>query len=480
MPKILLVNPPTRTAKEECCSGVQDSLFIPAQPILSCAYLRSQGFDVDFIDARVQKLSLDGYNVVVSWASVFDSLYDDIKVLSKAKLYGAKTIVILNDPYETLEEELLLHFSFIDVAIRLWDRERTLARVLRAILSGNDELKRIRGIVFRKGKQVIDTGKSSQPQDLSHLIDSSSILGELPLEKYDEGWVLSGKGCPYRCTFCLYRVTKHLSRNPKYVANELETMYAAGIDSVYVLDLNLLMAPLFAKNLAHEIVKRKINISWRTDARVEHCSKELLAELSRSGLSELIIGIESADPNVLIKIMKDLKLNIVFKAYENCNMFEIRPTFHYMYGFPWDDSASAMRIVKLANALAYAKHSVNWVRPLIGTPLYDQMLKFNVVPQLSLDDYVNRRALSRRTLKLSTYDLVRNFVFILANLDYLNDRSFSSYIAANFFDLSNKFIDKVKIPSVIKCFMHYLSLPFVQDIPQIPKHISFWKTNHDN
>jgi radical SAM superfamily enzyme YgiQ (UPF0313 family) len=415
--------------------------------------------------------------VVVAWLSVYDSLYDDVGILREAKVSGARTVAVLNDPYETLEEKLIAQYPFIDVAVRLWDRENTLMKVMRAFSEGED-LSKIKGVVFRDHHgQIINTGKSPSPQDLYHLVDSSSILNELPLEKYKEGWILSGKGCPYRCTFCLYRCTRHLTRNPVYVANELETLHSAGIKDVYVLDPNFLLSPEFAKKFSYEITKRHFKIGWRTDARVEHCNKNILSELSKIGLNKLIIGIESADPKILSKIMKDLNVDLVFKAYENLKKSNIIPIFHYMYGFPWDDTSSSDRIVKLAKGLPLAKHSVNWVRPLIGTPLYDLMAEAKLVPRLSLESYVNREAIARKTLKLESYELFNNFMYILSTLSAISEGGLKSATASSFFNMTRRLLIRQGHPITksFSLFLHQLCLPFLKSSTQIPKDSSFFR-----
>ena len=115
--KIAVVNPPkvngTSFIREECCSG-PSILVPPAQLTTTVAFLRNKGLDVDIIDAQVVPLrSLDGYDVVVAWISIF-GIYDDVKLLEKAKENGAKTVMILNDPFEGIEKEAMEKFTFID------------------------------------------------------------------------------------------------------------------------------------------------------------------------------------------------------------------------------------------------------------------------------------------------------------------------------------------------------------------------------
>lgn len=397
--KFLLVNPPAiekgPVLREECCVG-RSELRPPAQMLLSAAYLESLGFDVDVLDAQLLGLSweqlkkkLHGYDAVVSWVSLIDAFYPDTLVFKLAKEDGAKTIMVMNDPYEDLERKAMENNSNIDCTIRLNERELTLGRVLKIFAEKNPhiELPKLTGIIFRHEDRVVDRGKSKCLKSAEHLVSSSNQLEKLPIENYDNGVVISGKGCPYQCSFCLYRNTWHRSRKPRDVAEEM-LAFSTAQDYVYVLDLDMLIDESFSRNLAGELARLGVKIDWMTDARVEQCPEDVLLPLKRAGLNELVLGVESADPQIRKMIRKQIEEEEIERAYQNCLKTGITPNFHLIFGFPWDSEESGAMLERFLDSHPEANISFHILRPLRGTPLYQECLDAGLIKEIGIDRYV--------------------------------------------------------------------------------------------
>jgi radical SAM superfamily enzyme YgiQ (UPF0313 family) len=110
-------------------------------------------------------------------------------------------------------------------------------------------------------------------------------------------FVLTSRGCPYRCTFCacwkLMR-GKYVTRNPESVVEELACL-PEDVDLVYFADDNSLHSIRRAWRLSELIKERKINkklsMYARTDTIVKH--PDLIESLKEAGLEYLTLGIEA-------------------------------------------------------------------------------------------------------------------------------------------------------------------------------------------
>ena len=131
--RTLLLNPPSAyhgkwISREQCGVGLVEERFLPSEILLSVAYLRRAGFNVDFRDLEGSDFDFSGFQVVVAWISILHSYHEDLAWLRRAKETGCRTVMVLNEPYEGLEMETLRRHPFVDAAKRL-----LLVQVLEAI-----------------------------------------------------------------------------------------------------------------------------------------------------------------------------------------------------------------------------------------------------------------------------------------------------------------------------------------------------------
>jgi len=394
--EVLVLNPPAVAGvpylREECCTGdAGPKPSLPAQLVQVQSFLQSKGMDSTLIDMQGMGLGYnnykpEGFDVVISSASVFGSLYHDIESLRIAKRTGAVTALILNDPFEGVEKEVMGDCDFIDYIVRLYEREQTAYQLVRYL--ERKESVPPSGVIARHESQILDMGKSQCLRDARHLGDSSALLQALPLKNYGWKCTVSGKGCPSRCTFCLYRSTPHRSRRPEDVVKEVEVL-STEPDCIGLLDLEMLVDKTFARRFADELISRRVRASWHTDARVNNCTRDMLMRLRRSGLSYLTLGIESASPAILENIRKDITLESVERAVSNCEESGIVPVACFMFGFPWDTHQTGNQIVGLVKKLRLERAAVSIVRPLAGTPLYDQFKTLGLIGDLGTSQYVS-------------------------------------------------------------------------------------------
>jgi anaerobic magnesium-protoporphyrin IX monomethyl ester cyclase len=391
--KVALVNPPYGTIKEECCHGPVNELIVPSQICLATAYLRSKNIDADLIEMggknlTLQKIDFSGYDIAVVWCSLVKSVYDDIKILKKAKENGLKTIMILNDPYEGCELELMQKFEFIDYCVRLYERELILEKLIKSI--GNKKEPSFPGIMVRKKGNVKDFGKVPFISTANHLVSCEEILEELPLKRYEYAFLTTGRGCLFSCTFCFYGQTGCRRREIKNVVNEFKIL-SDNVKSITCLDYDMLTDKKWTVEFSNELVKMGNQCEWTTDARAEQCDVDTLKSMSRAGLKRLTIGVESADEEILKKIKKFIDLKTVEKSAQNCHKADVLPGYAFMLGFPWDSQETMKKYPVLVNRLLPCAFQFIFAMPIRGTVLYDQCRELKLIKELTVEDYCYSR-----------------------------------------------------------------------------------------
>lgn len=401
-----------KSAKYVCDEDGVGRLEYPAispQMFSAGAYLRRRGFDVSIIDAFDDTVvPYDEADVVISWVALITGFYDEIRYLENAKAAGKTTVMVMNDPFEGIEHEVMAKYPSVDYCVRQSDREGTLERLLGLLGEGRRPGSDFAGLIFRGDDgRLVDTGRTPSPQDLSFLPSVADEYRRLDLSRYDHGAVEVGRGCPFACTFCFYNKTRLRRRRYEHIVEEMEVL-APHFRTVFLDDLNFLANKRWALGLADAIIASGVHLPWATDVRMEQCvDRPTLERLKASGCYEFTIGLESCDEAIREKIDKRVPDAVVPRALETCLEVGIDPAVNLMIGFPWDTHETLEKMDRFLDRYPYCR-AIQYVRPLRGTPLYDEYLRLGLLErELTLEDYVHsKEGPVTRTLALSKGDLV--------------------------------------------------------------------------
>jgi len=188
-------------------------------------------------------------------------------------------------------------------------------------------------------------------------------------------FIQTGRGCAYACNYCPYKVFGvHRERSASNIAREIEYLQRRyGIRGLMFRD------PCFSYNrrrafaLADEILRRKLDVEWGCETRLDRLDIELLESLHRSGLRAIKVGIESADPAILKKQRrKPNQLAHQEKIIEYCDRKGIRVGAFYIVGLEDDTPESVRRTIRYAKRLNTDFASFTICTPIPGTEYYDQ------------------------------------------------------------------------------------------------------------
>jgi radical SAM superfamily enzyme YgiQ (UPF0313 family) len=337
--KVLFLNPPflpgfSRSSRSPAVAK-SSTLYYPIFLSYTAGVVEAEGHEVLLMDGPAMKLSHDEvYERVSEWKPdlcVADtstpSIYNDVEVVSEIKKRtGAKTCLVGTHVSALPEESLQLSESIDFIACREYDYTiRELVKVL-ALESnpGQEELDAVKGIVFRTGNNHIHhTGERPLIDDLDAMPFVSKVYKKYLnscLGSYFYGatlhpvvTIMSGRGCPHRCAYCVYPQTMmghvYRYRSVANVVDELEYISKEfpQVREVFMEDDTLTINKDRCRELAEEILKRKLKITWTTNSRAD-VDMETMVMLKRAGLRLLCVGFESGEQQVLDNLGKNLKV----------------------------------------------------------------------------------------------------------------------------------------------------------------------------
>jgi len=390
--RILLLNPPSSyhgkwISREQCGVGVVEERFVPSEILLSAAYLRRAGFDVDYRDLDGGDLDFSGFQVVVGWVSVLHSYHEDLAWLLRAKEAGCRTVMVLNEPYEGFELETLRRHPFVDAAVRLWERELGLEALLRAWQQGRSP--RAAGLIVRDGEKLLDTGLHPRRNDLAHLSNCTEFLRGQALKEYGAVGITPGRGCHAGCRFCLYAESGLRKRPLDDVLGEIEAV-AGKIPLLYLLDPDLAATRNWTLQFCRELSERKLRVRWRSDLRPEDADPQLLDTFRASGCEYVMVAVETLDPEIREKTGAGITAEQLRASLGNIRRAGIRPVVFFYVGLPWDTPASLERIERFLREEPIASFYIKQVRPWPGTPVGEAFRSLGLLPRtLGPEDFIH-------------------------------------------------------------------------------------------
>jgi radical SAM superfamily enzyme YgiQ (UPF0313 family) len=127
---------------------------------------------------------------------------------------------------------------------------------------------------------------------------------------------------------------KWTPRSPKDIVDEIEQLYARGVEGFLFREQSFPMNKKHAIKVCEEIIHRKLDIAWFCEARVDHVSKMLLELMKKAGCKQIHFGLETGDPE-LIKLGKpQTDLDTTRKAFRLTKETGLWATAHVILGWP--------------------------------------------------------------------------------------------------------------------------------------------------
>ena len=376
---MILINSSTREALK---------LFQPFLPIyvpVGIGYLLAiterAGIKTRFIDEQVEE-------------DIFEKISDYIKEMDKPYIFGFSamtaaykramvvskrvkelypdSIVCIGGVHASAIPDEVMSNEHVDIVVR-GEGELILPDLYRCIKEGRS-FTDIENISYRQnGKNVHN--------NIASVIDDLDSLPPFPYhrftsKKYDLGFVVSSRGCPYGCIFCSNRVTtgmKYRYRSPISIVDDLEVLYHRhGKTFILFLDDNFLVNKKRIYALIDEIRQRRLDnkMTFSFQARGDNADYALFKDLYSSGFKSVFFGMETASNRIMKLIKKGETVEQCINAVRMAKELGFHVSAAFIYGFPTETHSDRINCARLSKELEIDMARFNNATPYPGTELY--------------------------------------------------------------------------------------------------------------
>jgi len=430
-PKILLLNlpnPPNQRLWRDTAGGFGTAIpchpkskrngEAPLHPFLPYAssLLLKTGYEFKIADC--QELKFDRSQVLdevkkespeITFSIIsLPSLKYDIKILNEIKeSIQNVTIVGVGTVCRVIPDEVL-HESKVDIVLRnSYPYTSHLVDLIQS-LQQSGKLKTVGNISYKqKNGKIVHVPDTPEP-DIDDLptpcydflqLDGYETITDITGERYLYVPIIESKGCPYDCVYCPYPLgfgRKIMFRPPKAIVDEMEDLHSA-----YNIKGFLLRGQTFAYNrkrameICEEIIRRKLDVAWFCESRVDEVSTELLSKMKKAGCRRIHYGVETGDTETLRIAKPGVILETTKKAFKTTRETGILTQAHVILGWPEDNRRTLESTRKFILKIEPDAINLNFLTPYPGTKMYEIAKKNSLILTYDWSNYTSHTVVMR-------------------------------------------------------------------------------------
>ena len=342
-----------------------DMVWHPLDMMIISGYLQKNGFDSTILDANALNIDLqetkkrienENPDVIIFTTST-STIYSDLKLADIAKEVNKniKTIAIGTHVSAVPLETLQLNTNLDAVVI---DSEPEFA--ILSLIKNKLEFKNTNGFFYRNRNTIIQNKPNPRIMNLDDLgfpshdkVDQN--LYNDPLQKRKPfTMTYATRGCWHgKCIYCScpFFFQPARMRSVQHIIKELEWIQSLGIKEIKWFDAEFNNFPDKTNELLDEMIKRKIDLTWSALARVDNLPKETIEKMKKAGCHTLHVGIESASPQILKNIRKNISLDQAEETVKNIKDSGINVLTYFMLGLPGETKETMQKTLEFAKKL---------------------------------------------------------------------------------------------------------------------------------
>jgi anaerobic magnesium-protoporphyrin IX monomethyl ester cyclase len=312
--------------------------------------------------------------------STTPSIYSDIECARLVKeACGARVIMVGPHASSLPEETLALAKGCVDV-VCIGEYDYT----VKEAIENFPRLERVQGIAYYQNNRIFRNEGRPFIENLDDL--PFPAWQHLDLMKYFDGGklypyidIISGRGCPNQCIFCLWPQTMHGTRyrlrSPRNVVDEIEhdiklcpAVLKGG--EFFFEDDTFTVQKARAMAICEEIMRRGLKLVFSVNARADTADEQMFKMMKKAGCRELLVGFESGVQENLDKMNKNITLEQSRRFMELAKGSGLQVHGCFVIGLPGETDSTASKTIDFALSLGCDTIQFSGAVPFPGTEFF--------------------------------------------------------------------------------------------------------------
>jgi anaerobic magnesium-protoporphyrin IX monomethyl ester cyclase len=203
-------------------------------------------------------------------------------------------------------------------------------------------------------------------------------------------FVLTSRGCPAGCRYCIKHVTYQSSvrhRSPEHVLKELYLLKDMGMHHVHFEADLFTVKKEFVYDLCNAIIKDGIKIRWSCNSRVDFVDEAELRLMKQAGCFLIAWGLESGSEAVLKRARKGTTPQRIRETIGWSHKAGIKNWGYFIIGLPGETVETIQQTIALAKSIPVDIALFHIATPYPGTPFYYEAVANGWIKMNQWEDY---------------------------------------------------------------------------------------------
>lgn len=186
--------------------------------------------------------------------------------------------------------------------------------------------------------------------------------------------LLTSRGCPYPCTFCVVPATNAHRWRPRSAGNVVDEMEQSirnyGVREFHVEDLDPTISDPRIRELCREILRRRLVVVWKIAAGTKAetiRNEETIDLMAAAGCRYISISPETGSPALLKRMHKPFNLPHAVRLVQRMSQVGIRSQACFILGYPGETADDLRMTRNLAHDLT--RQGIDEIALFIITPV---------------------------------------------------------------------------------------------------------------
>ncbi|MFC1889468.1 B12-binding domain-containing radical SAM protein [Thermodesulfobacteriota bacterium] len=384
---ILLVNP--RFEPVEAGPGLRSverafGIIPPINLLYVASALQKAGADVSILDGEAlritdeqiaDRIAVADPDLVGFSATTFS--YHQVLAISRTVRKRCNTVTCVGGIHASYYADLIAREDAWDY-VAMGEFEPMAEEFVR-LLQGEVSPEEVPGIAFMGGAGATVNPPKPPAEDLDSIafpgrqLLVNDVYFSLLSKWRNFTLMLSSRGCPWQCRFCEHRATPYRMRSAANVLAEMEEANRLfNIREFDFVDSNFCLQHDRVKELALGIDGRYY---FSARARVNDLDTDLMKTLASNGCFRLHLGIESASPEVLASLGKEVDLARIPSIMRTAQQLGITIVAYFMIGSPGEKQEQARLTTGFSRNLPFDFVQFTRTTAMPHTDLYREFIE---------------------------------------------------------------------------------------------------------
>ena len=399
-------------------TGRGGTLYYPIWLSYATGLLENNGHKVRLVDAiawnwgikrvieDLRKFSPDMVVIGTSFTSINNDLGVSKKI--KSEFDVDVPVVMVGPPASQFSEKMV--DDGVDIVAR-YEYDFILAELTEKMEKG-ERIDNVPGISFKQNGRIIHN--PNRPWSMSDELDELPFVSKvykdhlnvhdyfLNYSLYPMVQIFTGRGCPYKCTFCSWPQSfmgrKYRVRSVENILDEIEWIEEnLPVKEVFLEDDTFTINKNRVMEFCKGYMERSLDISWSCNARADTLDLETMKMMKKANCRFLIVGFESADDEILRNIKKGFTVEQAREFAKNVKKAGLLLHADFIAGLPGETKETIEMTKRFIREIKPEQLQVSVCSPFPGTELYEWCKKNGYLltddPNEYLDEQGHQKAI---------------------------------------------------------------------------------------